>query len=195
MLEPVNSCDRIATKPCKSVGFTCDSVATAASALPACPFHRKSLLDELTARGVRLTSQRRAVVEVIQDSDRHLDAASLLHLAQKKQANIDRATVYRTLELLKKLRLIDELDLMHLKGEKHYYEVKTRREHVHLACFSCGRIEEISSALFERLKEQIAIQADFELQVSRLEIGGLCSTCRQQEFKPKEIVRGIAAAS
>src|ERR1700751_5424185 len=102
---------------------------------------RRSLLDELPSKGVRLTAQRRALIEVIQEASDHLDADSLLDLARKREPNIDRATVYRTIELLKRLRLVDELDLMHLNGEKHYYEVKTRCDHVHLACFRCGRIE------------------------------------------------------
>lgn len=151
-----------------------------------CPFDRRSLLDELTAKGVRLTAQRRVLVEIIQSAQQHLDAALLLELAQKKEPNIDRATVYRTIELLKKLGLVDELDLMHLKGEKHYYEVKTRRDHVHLACFQCGRIEEFSSALFERLKSEISNRANFEVRVTRLEVGGRCRSCRNDLGRAKE---------
>ena len=109
---------------------------------------RRALLEELVSKGVRLTAQRRALIEVIQEASEHLDAASLLELARQREPNIDRATVYRTLELLKKLRLIDELDLMHLYGEKHYYEAKTERNHAHLACFRCGRIEEYSEPAF-----------------------------------------------
>jgi Fur family transcriptional regulator, ferric uptake regulator len=103
-----------------------------------------------------MTAQRRALVEVIQASKTHLDAASLLNLARQREPNIDRATVYRTIELLKKLRLVDELDLMHLEGEKHFYEVKTKEDHIHLACFRCGRIQEFSSTLFEQLKAEIS---------------------------------------
>src|SRR5271155_3066668 len=130
---------------------------------------RRSLLDEVAARGIRLTPQRRALIQVIQDAREHLDAGSLLEHARQREPNIDRATVYRTLELLKRLRLIDELDLMHLEGEKHFYEVKTRRDHIHLACFRCGRIEEYASPLFERLKAEIVKQAEFSIRVSRLE--------------------------
>src|SRR5579871_6408540 len=117
---------------------------------------RRSLIEELNAKGVRLTAQRRALIEVIQEAKEHLDAASLLALARQREPGIDRATVYRTIELLKKLRLIDELDLMHLEGEKHYYEAKTNIDHVHLACFECGRIEEYTSPMFERLKAEIS---------------------------------------
>ena len=102
-----------------------------------------------------MTTQRRILLEIIQEATEHLDAATLLERARQKEPDIDRATVYRTLELLKKHRLIDELDLMHLHGEKHFYEVKTRRDHVHLACFQCGGVEEFSSDLFEALKRDI----------------------------------------
>jgi len=138
---------------------------------------RPILLEEVAARGVRLTAQRRAVIEVIQQAQKHLDAGSLLKLAREREPKIDRATVYRTIELLKRLRLIDELDLMHLEGEKHYYEVKTRRDHIHLACFHCGRIEEFSSPMFERLKVEIAHHTGFAIRVTRLEVGGDCRAC------------------
>ena len=140
-------------------------------------FHQRSLVEELTSRGVRITTQRRALAEVIQEAKQHLDVASLLEQAKKREPRIDRATVYRTIELLKKMRLVDELDLMHLSGEKHYYEVKTRADHIHLACFECGRIEEFASPLLERLKSEVGRETSFEVRVTRLEIGGCCRAC------------------
>src|SRR5271170_2630537 len=138
---------------------------------------RHDLLNEVEAQGVRLTAQRRALIETIQDATSHLDAASLLELAGRRDPRIDRATGYRTLELLTRLGMIDELDLVHLNGEKHYYEVKTQKDHLHLACFNCGQIEEFSSPTFERLKREIGTKNDFDIQVMRLEVGGLCSAC------------------
>jgi Fur family transcriptional regulator, ferric uptake regulator len=138
---------------------------------------RRSLLQELSLRGIRITDQRKILIETIQAADRHLDAATLLELARRRDQEINRATVYRTLELLKKLRLVDELDLMHLNGEKHFYEAKTDIDHVHLACFECGRIEEYTSPLFERLKVEISRQKGFQIRVTRLEVGGRCSQC------------------
>jgi len=142
---------------------------------------RRSLLEELTVKGVRLTSQRRALIETIQESKTHLDAQSLLEGARKREPKIDRATVYRTIEMLKKLGLVDELDLMHLEGEKHFYEVKTRTDHLHLACFHCGGIEEFSTPAFDRLKAEIARQTGFNISVARLEVGGACSACAGQK--------------
>jgi len=144
---------------------------------------RYDLLNEVEAHGVRLTAQRRALIETIQEATSHLDAASLLQLARERDPNIDRATVYRTIELLKRLGMIDELDLMHLNGEKHYYEVKTRKDHLHLACFGCGKIAEFASPAFENLKREIGTKNNFEIQVMRLEIGGFCNTCTAKRKK------------
>ena len=140
---------------------------------------RPSLMKALAAKGVRITAQRRLLVGIIQDSPRHLDAASLLELAKKQDADIDRATVYRTIALLKDRGLIDELDLMHIEGEKHYYEAKTSRDHCHMACFRCGAIMEYTSSAFERLKQEMAQQSGFQIRVVRLEVGGICKQCQK----------------
>ena len=142
---------------------------------------RCALVQELASRRIRLTAQRRLVLQTIQEAEGHLDAATILRLARQRDANLDKATVYRTLGLLKKLGLIDELDLMHLTGEKHFYEARTSRNHVHLACFRCGRIEEFTSPVFERLQSEITRQNGFEIAVIRLEAGGLCRDCRAAE--------------
>ncbi len=138
---------------------------------------RRPLLDELRERGVRLTAQRRVLIEEIQNADQHLDAALLCERARKRDARVDRATVYRTLGLLKRLGLIDELDLMHLNGEKHYYEARTSKDHLHLACFRCGSIQEFTSEHYERLKEEIRKILGFSIEVIRLEVGGRCRAC------------------
>jgi Fur family transcriptional regulator, ferric uptake regulator len=144
---------------------------------------RYDLMNAVEDRGVRLTTQRRAVIETIQAATSHLDAASLLEEARRREPDIDRATVYRTIDLLKRMGMIDELDLMHIEGEKHYYEVRTRKDHLHLACFGCGEIREFTSPSFERLKQEIGSKNDFRIQVMRLEVGGLCSKCAAAQKK------------
>jgi Fur family transcriptional regulator, ferric uptake regulator len=141
---------------------------------------RPSLMKQLAARGIRITSQRRLLVGIIQDSSRHLDAATLLEIAQKRDPGIDRATVYRTLAMLKDRGLIDELDLMHIEGEKHYYEAKTNRDHCHMACFRCGAIMEYASSAFEELKKEMAQRSGFDIRVVRLEVGGFCKQCKKK---------------
>lgn len=132
----------------------------------------------LTERGIRMTGQRRAILNVVETANKHLDADQILRRARRLDPSIDRSTVYRTLGLLKRHGLIDELDLMHLDGEAHYYERKLNRDHIHMACLRCGRITEYMSDLFESLKGQIEIECGYCILVARLEIGGYCSKCR-----------------
>jgi Fur family ferric uptake transcriptional regulator len=139
---------------------------------------RFDLRAELARRGIRLTRQRRILVETIQNASRHLDAETLWRQARGRDAGINLATVYRTLGMLKKLGLVDELDLMHLEGEKHYYEVSRATAHLHLACFGCGRIEEYQTEAFERLRQQVEQACGFSIRTGRLEFGGLCRQCR-----------------
>ena len=126
-----------------------------------------------------MTRQRRLLVEIIQSADDHLDAVGLWQRAKQQDTTLHKVTVYRTLAMLKKQGLVDELDLMHLEGGKHYYEAKTTRDHIHLACLRCGRILEFESSLFEKLKGQIEREQQFRIKVVRVEAGGLCDRCQE----------------
>ena len=133
---------------------------------------------QLADRGIRMTAQRRAILSVIETARKHLDASQILRKSRTLDASVDRSTVYRTLDLLKRQGLIDELDLMHLKGDGHYYERKLGRDHIHMACLRCGKIAEFVSETFESLKKQLERDCRFHIVVSRLEVGGYCSGCR-----------------
>ncbi|HJT70139.1 MAG TPA: Fur family transcriptional regulator [Terriglobales bacterium] len=133
----------------------------------------------LAERGIRMTEQRRAILSVIETANKHLDASQILRKAQKVDPSVDRSTVYRTLGLLKRQGLIDELDLMHLNGEGHYYERKLGRDHIHMACLRCGKITEFVSSTFDNLKGQLEQECRFKIVVARLEVGGYCSGCRR----------------
>jgi Fur family ferric uptake transcriptional regulator len=140
---------------------------------------RRPLAQELISRGVRMTQQRRLLVEIIQGADGHLDALDLWERARQQDPTLNKVTVYRTLSLLKKHGLVDELDLLHLQGGRHYYEARTTRDHIHLACLKCGRIQEFESSLFEKLKGQIERERRFRIAVVRVEAGGYCDKCQE----------------
>lgn len=133
----------------------------------------------LAQRGIRMTSPRRAILSVIETANKHLDASQILRKAQKTDPSVDRSTVYRTLGLLKRQGLIDELDLMHLNGEGHYYERKLGQDHIHMACLRCGKITEFVSERFDSLKSQLEQECRFRIVVARLEVGGYCTECRR----------------
>jgi Fur family transcriptional regulator, ferric uptake regulator len=127
--------------------------------------------------GIRLTRQRRVILQVMDDAEQHLDVDQILERAQKTDPDVHLVTVYRTIDLLKKHGLIDELDLLHLRGDRHYYETHGPRDHIHVACLRCGKVREFESRLYEQLKEQIARDFGMKVTVSRTEVGGYCAEC------------------
>jgi Fur family transcriptional regulator, ferric uptake regulator len=133
----------------------------------------------LQKRGVRLTRQRRVLLEVMDNAERHLDAGAILERAQKLDSRVHRVTVYRTLDLLKRNGLIDELDLLHLRGGQHFYESHGARDHIHVACLKCGKVREFESRLYDKLKEQIEQDCGIEITMTRTEVGGYCEKCRK----------------
>ena len=127
--------------------------------------------------GIRLTRQRRVILQVMDEAKQHLDVDQILERARKIDSGVHLVTVYRTIDLLKKHGLIDELDLLHLRGDRHYYESHGPRDHIHVACLRCGKVREFESRLYEQLKEQIAHDFGMKVTVSRTEVGGYCSDC------------------
>src|SRR3982074_1984861 len=106
----------------------------------------------LEKRGVRLTRQRKVLLQVMDSAERHLDAGAILELAQKLDPRVHRVTVYRTLDLLKRNGLIDELDLLHLRGDQHFYESHGPRDHINAPSRKCEKAREFESLLYEKLK-------------------------------------------
>src|SRR6202522_800666 len=123
--------------------------------------------DSLRQRGVRLTRQRRLLLDLIDQSGKHLDAESLFQLAKEKDARLNRVTVYRTLKLLKAGGLVDELDLMHYGGDQHYYETRLKQEHAHVICMRCGKIEEFFGDLIFRMREHIETHFGYDIVLTR----------------------------
>jgi Fur family ferric uptake transcriptional regulator len=135
------------------------------------------LQQAIRKRGIRLTRQRRVILEVMDAAEQHLDVDQISERARKIDPDIHLVTVYRTVDLLKKQGLIDELDLLHLRGDRHYYESHGPRDHIHVACLRCGKVREFESRLYEQLKEQIARDFKMKVTVSRTEVGGYCAEC------------------
>ena len=101
----------------------------------------------LNATGLRLTNQRALILEIIRHEHGHLDADEVYRRAREKQSRLSLSTVYRTLQLLKKLGLVEEL---HFDEAHHHYEVKPSSEHHHLICLGCGRVTEFRYPLARR---------------------------------------------
>ncbi len=133
----------------------------------------------LAERGIRITQQRRILLNLIENSSEHLHASDLLRLAKEQDEGIDRATVYRTLALLKANGLVEELDLLHLDGDEHHYELKDRSGHVHIGCTKCGKIIEFESKIIDTLKKQIRRGTGCQVNSVRIEVSALCPDCNE----------------
>lgn len=147
--------------------------------------------DSLKSQGVRLTRQREILLELIDKSGRHLDAETLFELAQKQDPKLNRVTVYRTLKMLKESGLVDELDLMHMGGDQHYYETRLKQEHAHVICLRCGKVEEFFGEPLQKLRRQVEQHFGFQILLARTEIGGYCAHC--QVLREQEIAAAASA--
>jgi Fur family ferric uptake transcriptional regulator len=152
-----------------------------------------SLIDRIRAAGVRVTSPRRAIARVLQEAGEHLDVEQITDRAQRIDPTIHRATVYRTLGLLKGLGLVDELDLLHLRGDRHYYEIRTDEVHAHVICTRCGKVMEIEGDTIENFETAIAGQTGFRIDYMRFEIGGYCPSCPAPPSKKRRETRDSSA--
>lgn len=143
----------------------------------------EKLADRMKAQGLRMTGPRRVLAELLQEAEDHLDAEAVYQRAHQRDPSIHRATVYRTLNKLKKLGLVDELDLMHVSGERHYYEIRPSTLHIHLVCTVCKGVEEPSESFWEDLKRRVRSDAGFAPEVVRIEMAGTCRACQKRRSR------------
>lgn len=145
----------------------------------------------LRKHGIRLTRQRELLFDLINKSHVHLNADQLYELAKKRDARINRVTVYRTLKILKQEGLIDELDLLHHEGDQHYYETRLKREHAHIVCLRCGSVQEYFGEPLRMLKEQIESDFGFQIALARTEVGGYCADCQASAELEKQAAESM----
>jgi Fur family ferric uptake transcriptional regulator len=136
--------------------------------------------EVLTDSSQRVTAQRSLLLEILRRSGVHVDADELYRRARKKNPRISLSTVYRNLQLFKKLGLIEE---RHFDEEHHHYEVKSGDEHQHLLCVRCGKVVEFDYPASRKFREDIARKYDFDITGVEIHMTGLCSGCRKNESK------------
>jgi len=131
----------------------------------------------LNTTGARLTSQRAVIMDIIQRSEKHLDANEIFRRAANKMSRLSLATVYRTLNKLKELGLVEEL---HFNDDHHYYEAKSGREHHHLVCLDCGQVIEFKYPLSKHITGNVKEAKGFKIIDTEVRISGYCGKCRQK---------------
>ncbi len=136
------------------------------------------LSKKLHASGHRLTRQRRLVMEVLEESDEHLDAETLHDRAKARDANISLATVYRTLALLKNVGLVEE----HRLGEDHaHFEAVQEDPHYHFTCLRCGRVIEFDAPQVMEVMQELRERYGLCITDVHLFLSGYCARCQPFE--------------
>ena len=130
----------------------------------------------LNKAGLRFTSQRALIMDIIRRGRGHLDADEIYRRARQKGSRLSLSTVYRNLQMLKKLGLVEEL---HFDDAHHHYEVKPSAEHHHLVCLDCGRVIEFHHSLSRYIKKNVAEAKDFDIAETEIRVTGYCAECRQ----------------
>jgi Fe2+ or Zn2+ uptake regulation protein len=133
------------------------------------------ILDRLRGSGGRVTTGRRAIVRALLTAeDHHVTAEDIAALVQAEQPDVHLSTVYRTLDALQQLGVVDRVDLG-LGGAIYHL---TDHAHHHLVCEVCGSVTEAHDGAFARLADDLAVAYGFVVSAQHLAITGRCAQCR-----------------
>ena len=130
--------------------------------------------SKLSELGYRLTPQRIMILSAIENSDDHISAEEIYAQVVAKYPNVNISTVYRTLELLKRLGLVTETDLG--EGRVRYHPVGKGHHH-HLVCQECGAIIDLDESVLSSVKDVLLREYGFIANLKHLAIFGRCVNC------------------
>ena len=133
------------------------------------------LQDALRSAGRRLTSQRRLILQVLEESDGHLDADALYDRVKARDPDVSLATVYRTLAVLREIGLVEE----HRLGQDHgHYEAVRQEPHYHFTCLRCGEVIEFDTPLVAQVEQELYEREGVRATSTHLHVSGYCAQCR-----------------
>lgn len=135
------------------------------------------IVSAFEAAGYRLTAPRRALAALIASRAGHFTADELLGESRERRLGVTRATIFRSLDVLADLGAVERLDLP--SGE-HAFVACEPAHHHHVVCSSCGRTTEVADPGIERIAEAIGRETGYRIDAHRLELFGLCPSCRKQ---------------
>ena len=131
------------------------------------------ILGLLRARGGRVTTCRRAILETFLGVGGHVTAEALTARVQATQPDVHESTVYRFLDELERLGVVDHVHLGH--GPAVYHLASDA--HHHLVCDRCGSVEEVPEALFAELRTRLRDDFGFTLEPRHFAVTGRCKNC------------------
>jgi Fur family ferric uptake transcriptional regulator len=138
----------------------------------------------LRKKGHRSTPERLKVLREIYSSPEHMDADEIFMALKQKNANVSRATVYNTLDILVECNLVSPNSFGH--KHLHYERSYGYKEHHHIICEKCGRLLEFTSPKIDDELSEICQKNGFKLKRNVLQLFGECmdETCEEKEDNP-----------
>jgi Fur family ferric uptake transcriptional regulator len=134
-------------------------------------------IDELRERGHRLTPQRELILSVICDCSGHVTADEILRRVRRRYPYMTKSAVYRTLDLLAQLSLVNPTDF----GQGRVaYEIHQHPHHHHLLCRNCQGMVEVDERHFAPLEKALRVDYGFKADLDHFVIYGLCRRCSSQ---------------
>lgn len=136
--------------------------------------------SRLRAHGLRWTPQRRALVDVLQETDGHITGAELVERCRERDPETTPSTVYRTLEALEAIGLVRH---SHGRDGRQEFHIAPSAEHGHAICERCGAVRELTADDVGGLAASLA-RGGFAVDLSHLTVGGFCARCAAGNRSP-----------
>lgn len=140
----------------------------------------------ITAKGYRLTRQRRATIEaILENQGKHMSAEEIYIEVKKSYPDIGLATVYRTMILFEEAGMLNRHNF---DDGRNRYEINNPNEdhhHHHLVCIKCNKVLEVEEDLLDSLEEKIEKQYQFEIVDHKVKFLGICSSCKPYGISSK----------
>jgi Fur family ferric uptake transcriptional regulator len=139
------------------------------------------LRDYLRSRNLRMTPERRWVLQGVLSRDGHFDAEELLQFLHRRHMPVSRATLYRTLDHLTASGLV----MRHRFGQGHalFEHIYGRHHHDHMVCDRCNSVIEFVNEDIERLQDEVCSEHGFSSTNHVMQIFGICKNCQEREAK------------
>ncbi|GAP62448.1 Fur family transcriptional regulator, ferric uptake regulator [Ardenticatena maritima] len=138
-------------------------------------------LQALRDAGLKITASRRVIIETLAEMDRHVTAAELLEAVQRRVPEIGKASVYRTLDVLVRLNVVQACTL---GSTTTTYILTAAGHHHHLVCLVCNRTIEIDECILDEATEAIGRKFGFVVEGHLVEVYGKCPDCSQTRSTP-----------
>jgi len=135
----------------------------------------EELVSSLREEGLRITPQRIAIVDYLLKTEEHPSAEHIHKTIQKKYPMVSLSTVYKTLDLLKEKKLVNEIEV---DGEARF-DAHTN-EHINLVCINCGKIEDVDEDSLKDIQIRAAKKSKYLIVKGSFELFGYCNSCKSK---------------